>query len=61
MRAMKVEVFTRNDPAQLQTQVNKFLEELNTKNAKIVDIKFETAYLHDIDDLSFSAMVQYEE
>jgi len=58
---MKVEVFTRNDPAQLQTQVNKFLEELNTKNAKIVDIKFETAYLHDIDDLSFSAMVQYEE
>lgn len=58
---MKVEIFSRNDPAQLQIQVNNFLSDLKTKNAKVVDIKFSTAYLHDIDDLSFSAMVQYEE
>ena len=58
---MKVEIFTRNDPAQLQTQVNNFLSDLKAKNAKVIDIKFDTAYLHDIDDLSFSAMIQYEE
>ena len=56
---MKVEIFTRNDPAHLQTQVNNFLKDLESKNAKIVDIKFDTAYLHDIDDLSYSAMVVY--
>jgi hypothetical protein len=56
---MKVEIFSRNDPAQLQVQVNNFLKDIESKNGKVVDIKFDTAYLHDIDDLSFSAMVMY--
>ncbi len=58
---MKVEIFTRNDAAQLQVQVNNFLNDLKSKNATVVDIKFDTTYLHDIDDLSYSAMVMYTE
>ncbi|MCO4795492.1 MAG: sporulation protein Cse60 [Bacteriovoracaceae bacterium] len=58
---MKIEVFSRNDAAQLQTLVNNFLEELSKKNVKIEDVKFDSVYLEDIQDVNYSAMIIYSE